>query len=464
VLLCAAAGLALAATQPVAMSLPIGGDWIIWFWTYFALPATFVGCFLISVPLLALVARVAGPPLSRLLRLPGTLLRQSLLATPMRQGFTGGTLMVSLAILVAIWTSSRSVMVGWFETIRMPDAFVYRFPSFTDEQQRAVRGVEAATHVCPTTTFPVRVVGMQFGIETISPPKTLFVSTDAASFLRMVDPEWYEGDAQTALRRLTAGRALLVSREWSVARGVGTGTRLALETVDGPMDFEVVGVISSKGLDLATRTFGIRRRFADASVNSIFGTRADAKRYFGVDAANLLLISLREGVSDEEAVRQLTEAAPGSVAGTSRDVLRRVRRSLDRMIAVGGALAVGSLILACLGVGSLIVAEVTARRFEFGVLRAIGAQRGLLGRLVVGHTLIVALVGCTAGTMLGVELALVERCFHRRLLGAEYALHLPADVIAWGAFAVAAAALIAAVPAIWKLMHYSPRALFARRE
>jgi len=66
--------------------------------------------------------------------------------------------------------------------------------------------------------------------------------------------------------------------------------------------------------------------------------------------------------------------------------------------------------------------------------------------------------------MLGMELAIVERGFHRRLVGVEYALRLPADVVAGGALAVAAAALIAAMPAIWRLTRQHPRALFARRE
>jgi len=177
-----------------------------------------------------------------------------------------------------------------------------------------------------------------------------------------------------------------------------------------------------------------------------------------------VLVSLRDDVSDREAVRQLTEAVPGSVAGTSRKIIRRVRRSLDRVIAVSSTVAVGSLILACFGVGNLIVAEVTSRRFEFGVLRAVGAQRGLLGRLVAGQTVIVALVGCATGTVLGTELVMIQRGFHRRLVGLEYAAHLPLGVLACGAMAVVAAALIAALPAIWPLMRQHPRALLARQE
>ena len=463
VALCAAVGLALVAIQPIVMALPLDSQAVFWFWVYCGMPLTFVGYFLLSVPLLILTARAVAGAVAKVLALPATLLRQSVLATPMRQGFTGGTLMVSLAMLVAIWVEGRSVTMGWFDQLKMPDAFVHSFWSLNEQQQRAVSGAPAVTAACPTKMFPVRVVGMQFGIKKISPPNTLFVCTDMPAFFRMTDLEWHEGDPQTALERLAAGGALLVSKEWSVVHRVGVGTTIKLETPKGPVGFEVVGVIGSKGLDLATHFFGIRRQFTDAAISSVFGTRADAKRHFNVEAVNLMLLSLRDDVTDEEAIRQLTKAAPGSVAGTSRIIRRRVMRALDRLMKVASTVAIGSLIVACFGVANLIVAEVTSRRFEFGVLRAIGSQRGLLGRLVAAQTLLVALVGCVTGTMLGIQIALVARGFHRRLVGIEYAWQLPWDVIGWGAAAVIGAALIAAMPAIWRLMREHPRVLLAGR-
>jgi len=464
VVLCAAAGLVLAAVYLPMTALPVDGERLVWLWTYAGLPLTFVGYFLLGVPLLVWIARLAAPPVGRLLRLPRALLGQSLLATPMRHGFTGGTLMVALALLVAIWTQGRSVMVGWFESIKMPDAFVRRFPSLSEQQWRAVRDANATAQACPTATIPVRALGVHFGLKSISPPNTLFVATDMAAFFRMTDLDWQEGDPATALRRMAAGRAVLVTREWSVAKGVGVGATLRLDTVGGPVEFEVVGVIASKGLEIATHVFRIRRRFADASVSSVFGTREDAKRHFGTGAVNLVLLTLREDVTDRQAVDELRAAAPGSVVGTSRKILRRVKRSLGRIMTVASALALGSLFLACLGVANLIVAEVASRRFEFGVLRAVGAQRGLLGRLVAGQAVMVALVGCVAGTALGVQLAMIERDFHRRLVGIEYTPRLAADVAAWGTLTVIAAALLAALPAIWSLMRLRPRDLFARRE
>ena len=464
VVVCGSAGLVLVAAQPIVMLLPLETETAFWSWAYVGLPLTFAGYFLLSVPLLVGIARTAGGVLAGAFRVPATLLRQAVLASPMRHGFAGGTLMVGMALLVAQWTEGRSLRVGWLDALKMPDAFVHSFWSLRDAQVAAVRGVDGVTAVCPVALVSVRATRLRFGLDKLLPPNTLFVATDVKALIALTDLDWQEGDPRTALRRLAGGRALLVSRDWRVAHGTGVGAKVPLETVEGTVPFEVVGVIASKGLDLATRSFGIERSYADRAISSVFGTRADAERYFKVRTVNLLLLGLRDDVGDEEIVRRLTEAAPGSVAGTSRAIRRRVERSLDRMVAVTAALALGSLLLACLGVANLTVAEVTARRFEFGVLRAVGAQRGLLGRFVAAQTVIVALVGCAAGTGLGMQLALIGRAFSRRLLGLEYAPRLPWDVVAWGALALIAAALLAALPAMRYVMRQQPLALLARRE
>ncbi len=365
--------------------------------------------------------------------------------------------MISMALLVIVWTVSCSLMAGWFENLRMPDAFVFAMPSLSNEQWQAIQKVDAATQSCVASAFPVWTVDMQLGVKGITSPRTLFIGADMASFVRMTQLEWYGGDAKTALRRLEGGRALLVSREWSVAHGLGVGSRLPLETLNGTVEFEVAGVVASPGLDLATHALRMGGPFSDVSVSSVFGTREDALSYFGVESPNLALLSLREDTSDEEAVRQLTEAAPQCKVVTSRKIRVSVQGALDRLRAIGSAVAIGTLLLGCLAVGNLIVAEVAMRRFEFGVLLAIGASRGLLGRLVAGQTLIVALVGCLAGTLLGIQHAMVVRGLHEHLVGIEYPLSVPLDVIAVGVVVVLAAALVAALPTIWSLMRRPPR-------
>src|SRR4029079_4177935 len=91
-------------------------------------------------------------------------------------------------------------------------------------------------------------------------------------------------------------------------------------------------------------------------------------------------------------------------------------------MALASTVAIASLIIACLGVGNLILANIAARRYEYGVLRAMGASRGMLGRIVAAETLLVALVGCIVGTGLGIQLAATGQSLHRRLVGLVYSI------------------------------------------
>ncbi len=458
---CLLLGLAAVSVQPVALWLPLDTQTAFWLYATVGLPLTFVGYFLLAPPVLLVLTYIVAPLLSVALRLPGRLLANTVLATPFRHAFTGGALMMGLAILLAVWTGGRSVMGGWLDNLTMPDAFVHSYRALSPQQWKQLQEVPGVTNLCATTAFPAPVVGMQFGVKAYAPSSTLFVSVDAPAFFAMTDLEWDEGDAATALARMQEGRALLVSREYRVAHGIGKGATVTMQTAQGPVDFEVVGVVGATGLDVAVQFFGIQRAYAEASLSAVFGTRADAARYFGVDAINLVLMDLQPTADDDAVLEEISRRVPGTVVGSSRKIRQRIERTIGRFMQVAGTVAIASLVIACLGVGNLIIAEVSGRRFEYGVLRALGGQRGLLGRLVLAQTLVIAAVGCVVGTALGMQLALVGRVFHQRLAGLRYDFTMPWDVLAWGCMAVIVASLLAAMPTLANLVRQSPRQLLA---
>ncbi len=454
VILCGVVGVLFVSVQPMLLILPTGMDnsQLFWFYMSVGLPLMLIGFFILGVPVLVLVARLFAPLLATVLRLPGELLQQTLLATPMRNGFTGGALMVGLGLLIALWTVGRGAMDGWFEQLDMPDAFVHSYYSLTPQQEAAIAAAPAVTSSCSTTMFPVNVRGMKFGVKDITPAFTQFVSFEPESFFNMTEIEWVEGDEQQALARLKQGQAILISKEFYRAHGIGVGGVMTIDTGEGPVDFEVAGVVGSVGLDVAVAVFGIQNHYDRAAVSSVFGTRSDAQRYFGVDASNLMLLELDPSYEDHEAVSQLREAAPGVVAGTSRKMRRHMRWSIEKLMRVSSSVAIATLIISCLGVGNLIAANIAARRFEYGVLRAIGSDRWLLGRLVIGETLVLVITGGLIGTFMGMQLAVLDRAFNMRMMGIEYTVNLQWGVIGWGWFALAAAALLAALPAIGRLV------------
>jgi putative ABC transport system permease protein len=61
-----------------------------------------------------------------------------------------------------------------------------------------------------------------------------------------------------------------------------------------------------------------------------------------------------------------------------------------------------TLLVTCIGVLNGILASVRARRWEMGVLRAIGFSRATLVRLVIAEGLLVAIVACVLSLGLGI--------------------------------------------------------------
>lgn len=461
---CLITGVVCAMVQPLVFLLPIDNQMSFRFYIFVGIGLTMVGYFLLSIPLLLLVNASLVPLLAHLLRVPPSLMRQTIGETPYRHGFTGASLMIGVALLVGVWTGGRSIMADWFADVKMPDGFAHSLFPLTDAQWHGLKRSKVITAACPTSAFPVRIDRVQFGTANLTPPQTLFTSFDPQTFFAMADLDWVQGDPETALARLDEGRAVLVSREYLIAHDIGVGDKIKIETtIFGPVDFDVVGVIASPGLDVAVNFFGIHRYYADTSVSTIFGSRADARTYFRNEAINLVLLQFVDHLEDHQVIRRLAKDVPGTIVGSARQIREFVEFMSRGLLSTATTIAIAMLVIACFGVGNIIIANLTARQFEYGVLRAIGGHRWMLGRLIIAETLTMALVGGILGAGLGIQFAMIDREFLRRLYGWIYDLTLPWNVVIIAIAASIFFAFLAALPAAWHIAHIEPRRLLASR-
>jgi putative ABC transport system permease protein len=104
-------------------------------------------------------------------------------------------------------------------------------------------------------------------------------------------------------------------------------------------------------------------------------------------------------------------------------------------------------VLAGLGVGNVIAAGIAARRFEFGLMRAVGASRGVIARLVAAEATLIAATAAVAGATLGMRLAWMGGEMYRELAGLRLAWTLPLAPLAIGCAALLFVALAASAPA-----------------
>lgn len=452
-------GLAFVALQLGVITLTTDGQSRFWGYVFVGLPASFLGFFLLAVPVTVGITRLTAGPLSRLLRLPPHVLSRTVRATPYRHGFTAGSMMMGLALMVGIWTQGGAIQRDWLDTFQFPDAFVTGL-NLDSSSVESIRRMEGVTDVCAITLQSVETDA--FGVRALQKFRSTFMAFEPEPFFKMVKPIWVEGDPAVAIPKLEAGGAVIVAREFQVARGVKVGDTFTCRANGKQFSFEIVGVVTSPGLEVISQFFAIGDDFTQQSLNAVFGSRKDLKAKFGSDAVHLVQIALRPDVDDRAFVEKLREdLAPAGIldAGSGKRIKSQITEFIGSALFAASFIAIIAMLIAGFGVANLIVAGINARQFEFGVLRAVGAGPWLIARLVLGEAIIVGLAASALGTWMGLQGTYCVQRIDEKLFGFVLKLRPPLTPLAWGWTATIAMTLLAAAPAIIALGRRRPREL-----
>ncbi|MCA9311998.1 MAG: ABC transporter permease [Phycisphaerales bacterium] len=431
------------------------------FWAYVSLgvPLLMTGYFMLGVPMIVLLARLLHRPVSVVLGLPRSTLLNSVRGKPVRNGLTASALMFGLALMVAVWSTGSSVLRDWIGSIEFPDAFVHGWLGLTPESQRTLEGLDFVSDTCAITLHKIE--DTTFGVHAIQPLKTTFIAFEPEPFFRMTNLHWVEGDPAYAQRRLEEGGAVLIAEEFRTAGGYHVGDTYTVAQPEGPVDFEIVGVISSPGLDLVSKYFDIGKEYAERALHSVFGSRADLKRIFDSEEIHLIQVGLKGNISDEEATERIRAALDNSllVVGSGREIkegILEIGRSTMQLTTI---VALGAMLMGCFGVVNIVIAAIDARQFEFGVLRAVGGSAGLLVRLVLAEVLLIAVTACVLGTMMGVQHSLAIVRLYELLAGLQLRVHPPAITLVSGWSMTIGITMLAVTPVVWRLSRKKPRVL-----
>ncbi|MBL9120541.1 MAG: ABC transporter permease [Phycisphaerae bacterium] len=464
--ICLALGTVLVAGQLLLLLVP---DTQTRFWLYAIGGIAFlhIGYFLWAPLALWLVTRIAGGAVGTLFGLPAGLLVRSVRSMPYRLGFTAGALMVGGSIMVSTWSNGMSVLDEFRDRIRFADGFVMCSTGLSPEKQRIIEAMPGVLQSCPVGYLPVRLAaGETLGVDGLGPQNVVCVGFDLDRFLGLNRLDFIEGDPAHAVERLREGDAVLVAEQFLIARGLGLGTSIGLGGNAGDKRFEIVGVVSSAGLDIATQFFGLRQVYMEQAASCVFMDFDAVARHFGSRDAFIMQLVLdpsRGEDLDEELKQYVLEKVPGANYASGRMIRGTLDKVANTLLGVTAGVSFAALFLACFGVGNVVAAGIAARRHEFGVLRAIGGASSLPMRLVLGESVLVALSGALIGTALGLHLAKMGTLWHRDLAGIATSLSLPVGPIAIGWLAILGMTILASVPAAAALRRQSPRALLATR-
>jgi len=379
-------------------------------------------------------------------------------------------LMVGLSLVVGIIVVNESVTSGWQFPKQFPAAFAWSFGQLSPRTpQRLAEVPGVGTHTVANSINVIVEERPPWG-ERMLLSVTWFMGIEPDSFFDLVKLEFLEdeGDEQTARELLKQGGHVVIADDFSRSRDkhFGDDVKVWDERVKRWRHFQVAGVVRSPALDIAAGYFQLGSEYSVAASGSVMGTNEDLKRLFGIDGANLVLLNFdlpHEPVPSDwpppadapEAVALPEKCYDADVPLQRRwrrwreqQVLREVRQNLgdpgmrvgtvadlkdeidDQLTSVTGLLTAipgVALLVAAIGVANLMTANVTARAKQLAILRAVGATRALVLRMVVGEALVLGLLGSALGLALGLHLASNITQLVDRMWGFRVALALP-----WG--------------------------------
>ncbi|MBS2011818.1 MAG: ABC transporter permease [Deltaproteobacteria bacterium] len=248
----------------------------------------------------------------------------------------------------------------------------------------------------------------------------------------------YKGDESLLddpLEFLNQVDSVLTTKAFAEEHHLALGSTLTLTTTQGPQTFTVRGILSPTG---PAKAFGGRVVFMDIDA---------ARVSFGKEGRTDRLDVLAKKGADVDALSKAVSAAAGPGLRIERpsDQTEAFRKMIAGYQQVLTGLARLALIVAIFLVGNTMAVAVAERRKEIGVLRAIGATRGMILALFLLTAGFLGTTGAALGLPLGRALAAVLVKSVSRSVELTFAtpidvstLRLPVDV---GVLAVVAGAL-----------------------
>ena len=408
-----------------------------------------------------LLERAFGPAVASLLRLTSSLLRQQLSGGVWRAAGTCAALMVGLSILIAMETQGNSMLKAWELPDKFPDIFIVSWGTGLNDKE--IAQLSQMKGIKPDNLLPIAVAAPEspsfvsksgltaLGMAAISPNATMFLGVDPQRGMDMMELKFVQGNKPDAIRLMNSGDNVIVTDELHELRHMNLGDTLPLTTDHGTVNFKIAGVVSSPGMDLINAKFDMGQQFDQRTAGSIFGSIADARKYFGADEIHLFAANLDPGEDKDKVMKQISKELGGRdlQAGDVRQIKQQMESTFQDILLLVSVVPFAAMFVASLGVTNTIMASIRTRRWQLGVLRSIGLTRSQLIRLIFSEALLVGVVASGLGIFAGAVMAIDGHQMSWLVTGFNPAVAVPWGYVSLGVGAVIVVSILAgAWPAV----------------
>ena len=339
-------------------------------------------------------------PLSRVLeavfRREGGVARANLQRAPARAAVTASTVMVSIALIIALVGTLSSVLDG--------------FTSYLDKSMGAdfivvprnlllSGGVVGAGPELRQQVADVPGIG---DVTTLRVATSLFndtrvqtVGSEPEAFSKVAGFEFAEGSSSADLARLSEPGSMMVNGVFAARNGVKKGDSITMETPQGTREFSVVAIAND---------------YLNAKLATVYVSQDTLASVFGVSTDVVLLANAAPGADEDAVLAELSTIVgdyPSFVLYSTSQWRATQIGIFDQMRVLYFGLALVLAVPSLLALLNTLAIGVLSRTREIGMLRAVGSTRRQVRRMVTAEALLLAALGTIAGLVAGLWLGYV---------------------------------------------------------
>ena len=329
---------------------------------YFVTMTVLLGCVLMVPVALRPLAWLLGRITRHIAPGTGDVSVRHLVRERSRSAYTLGLIMIVLAGLFAYGAMDASIARA------TDDVFDAQY-SVPEVIVRSEQGVLATVTEQSIRQRPdvSRTTAIRFSNSRLSADEAVQVLVvDPVSYFELAGFSWTAGDEASAHRDLGEG-AILLAEGLAQRDDVRRGDRLSLETSRGPHGFVVAGkFLAFLGVDVVM------------SLDT-------AREYLNAGKPAAILVDLRDGADAGRFVSTLNrDLRPLGATSVTTEVLRReFQPEIRDLLRIFMVILLITVVIGLLGLANTLTMSVAERMTEIGVMRATGASRGHVRRMVI---------------------------------------------------------------------------------
>jgi putative ABC transport system permease protein len=399
-----------------------------------------IGFVLLAPATIVWAEKFLGPVVAWLAMLNPRLLATQLTANLWRTTGTTVALTLGLGLFAAMQIWGYSMLAPFVPGRWTPDVLVTIAPSGLPEAQ-----IDAVCHIAgvvPEQCLPLAFEQPKFAEDVTGAKQRLSVTRQDNCVIAGIDPQkafgrerpmfdlrYVQGTRAEAVEKLRRGRYCLVPDHFQRESGLGIGAKIVLIPPESPqstVEYEIAGVVAMDGWHLISKG-GLRTRNA-RSAAMIFAPYDFVRQDFGIRHVSAFWMNLRPEANPDDIKAALQMMAnsnmslsrpettgdaqskdgrkPNYTASVNLQViedLRKItRQRADDIIWGLSQLPLVTLAVAAFGVMNAVLSSLRARRWEMGVLRAVGISRLGLLRLVLAEALLIGIAACLLSLAFGI--------------------------------------------------------------